>query len=243
MEIPLPPGYASAAPFDKSKHRRLGIRRTAASFARKLNAIYLTTAEFPRACHDYPIAFSRGAHRELMPIVITGVENDTNLFVDAKGYWLKGVYCPAYVRRFPFFTVTVAGADPESGLICVDEHELDAASPNLLDASGEPTDRWREIELLITEMDRAQRTTAALCGRIDELDLAEAFEADFHPRGKNEVRLSGLYRVNEQRLLKLSDAEQLSLLREGHLARIYAHLLSLENMNRLLDRSANSGSK
>ncbi len=52
MEIPLPAGYSSAKPFDRAKHKRLGVPRDAAKFARVLNVIYITTAEFPRACHD-----------------------------------------------------------------------------------------------------------------------------------------------------------------------------------------------
>jgi len=240
MEIPLPPGYRSAVPFDKTKHQRLGIR-SSADFARSLNAVYLTTAEFPRACHDYPIAFTRDAAGSIVPVILTGLENGTNLFVDEQGLWKKDVYCPAYVRRFPFFTVTVSDSAHGSALICVDEHGLEMGRPSLITASGKPTDRWREIELLITEMDRAQRSTAMLCQRLERHGLFEAFDADFHPRGRSDIRVGGLLRVNEQRLLQLDEFEQAKLLREGDLGRIYAHLLSLENVQRLLDRYVGSG--
>ena len=240
MEIPQPPGYGSAVPFDKDQHRRLGVASRNALFARKLNFIYVTTAEFPRACHDYPIAFVRDGHGVVVPIIITGLESETNLFVDETGAWSAKHYCPAYVRRYPFFTVTLNGAENSAGeaLICVDEGALAPGSGNLVDASGEPTAAWREFEVLITEMDREQRVTDRFCKYIDSLDLLEAFDADFHPRGKAPVRVGGLMRVNEQRLLSLDESKQVSLLRDGHFARIYAHLLSLENFNRLLDRYA-----
>lgn len=238
MDIPRPPGYGSAVPFDKDKHRRLGIESRRALFARHLSFIYLTTAEFPRASHDYPIAFVRDGLGVIVPVVITGLETGTNLFIDDTGVWNANHYCPAYVRRYPFFTVTLSNAENPAGeaLICVDEAALVRGTDNLIDASGQPTDAWQEYELLITEMDREQRVTERFCKTLDELGLFEAFDADFHPRGKSPVRVAGLMRVNEKQLLKMDESDQVSLLRDGHLARIYAHLLSLENFNRLLDR-------
>lgn len=240
MDIPQPPGYGSAVPFDKDKHRQLGVGPRNAAFARHLNFLYLTTAEFPRACHDYPIAFVRDAHGVIVPIIITGLESESNLFIDKAGAWSANHYCPAYVRRYPFFTVTLNRAENPAGeaLICVDEGALVKGTANLVDASGKPTAAWREFELLISEMDREQRVTERFCEHVDGLDLFESFDADFHPRGKSPVRVGGLMRVDEQRLLKLDESTQVSLLRDGHLARIYAHLLSLENFNRLLDRYA-----
>lgn len=235
-EIPLPPGFRSAVPFDRHKHKRRGIPPGAAQFARHLNVIYITAAEFARASHDFPLAFAREHSGKLVPIALTGLNEGENLFIDANGVWAPDVYCPAFIRRYPFFTATVADGTEQRALICVDERALTTDAPALINAAGEPTDRWREIELLIMEMDNEQRATAALCDRLVELDLLEPFEADFHPRGKPEVRVAGLLRVNEQRLHRLDETDIVALMRAGHLARIYAHLLSFENFNRLLNR-------
>lgn len=238
MDIPQPPGYGSAVPFDKEKHRRLGIASRRALFARHLSFIYVTTAEFPRASRDYPLTFVRDGRGIAAPIIVTGLEPETNLFIDDEGSWSAEHYCPAYVRRYPFFTVTLDNPENPAGegLICVDESALVRGVDNLIDASGQVTEAWRKFEVLITEMDREQRVTEKFCNTLDELDLFESFDADFHPRGKSPVRVAGLLRVNEKRLLEIDESVQVSLLRDGHLARIYAHLLSLENFNRLLDR-------
>jgi len=50
--------------------------------------------------------------------------------------------------------------------------------------------------------------------------------------GKQEV-LDGLFVVDEEKLVKLPDAELLALIREGFMPWIYAHLLSLGNLERL----------
>ncbi len=236
MEIPLPAGYSSATPFDRATHKRLGVPRDAAKFARVLNVIYVTTVEFPRACHDYPIAFIRDGSGNVVPVIVTGLDDRTNLFVDAQGVWASDTYCPAFVRRYPFFTVTIVDGSKDQALICVDEKVLSKEAPHLVNTAGEPTDKWREVEVLITEMDAEQQNTANFCTVLDDLDVLEPFEVDFHPRGKSQIRVAGLLRVNERRLRDISEADVIALMRNGHLARIYAHLLSFENFNRLLNR-------
>jgi hypothetical protein len=236
MDIALPPGYVSAVPFNKLQHKRLGVRRDAIEFARTLNVIYLSSAEFPSACHDYPIAFARDGVGGVAPLIISGLDSMTNLFIDEKGVWDADTYCPAYVRRYPFFTATVDDGTGGKAIICVDERGLDSESPSLFSATGKDTGRWREIELLVTEMDAELRKTAVFCERLVALELLEPFEAEFHPRGRQPVKVAGLLRVNEKRLRGLADDEVARLMRNGHLSRIYAHLLSFENFNRLLKR-------
>ena len=236
MDIALPPGFLSAAPFDREKHKRLGIRENAKAFAQHLNVVFVTAAEFPSACHDYPIAFAEDSPGIFTSVIITGLESGTNLYVDEQGAWLHDYYCPAYVRRYPFFTATINEDGNNRALVCVDDSALTADAPALVNARGEPTERWRELEVLVNEMDSEQRKTALLCQRLKELDLLEPFDADFHPRGLSEVRVTGLRRVSEQRLRQLNGDGLHSLMRDGHLARIYAHLLSFGKFTDLLNR-------
>ena len=51
---------------------------------------------------------------------------------------------------------------------------------------------------------------------------------------------NGLMVVDERKLLQLSDAQALEVFRSGELSWIYAHLVSLSNLNRLVDRLADS---
>jgi hypothetical protein len=52
------------------------------------------------------------------------------------------------------------------------------------------------------------------------------------------MNLTGMHRVNEARLEFLTADQLRTLVRKGLFARIYAHLLSLDNFGRLLDRKA-----
>ena len=52
------------------------------------------------------------------------------------------------------------------------------------------------------------------------------------------MQMTGMHRVAEKNLEKLDTAQLKNLMRKGYLARIYLHLLSLENFGRLLDRKS-----
>jgi hypothetical protein len=55
-------------------------------------------------------------------------------------------------------------------------------------------------------------------------------------KGGGKMQLTGMHRVAEKNLENLNTAQLKNLMRKGYLARIYIHLLSLENFARLLDR-------
>jgi hypothetical protein len=57
-------------------------------------------------------------------------------------------------------------------------------------------------------------------------------------KGGGAMQLTGMHRVDEKKLENLNAAQLKNLLRKGYLARIYVHLLSLDNFARLLERKA-----
>jgi hypothetical protein len=58
------------------------------------------------------------------------------------------------------------------------------------------------------------------------------------PNGGEPLQLTGMYRVAEEKLAELDGAALKELVQKGVLGRVYAHLMSLDNFRRLLDRRA-----
>ena len=58
------------------------------------------------------------------------------------------------------------------------------------------------------------------------------------PNQGEPLQLTGMYRVAEEKLAQLDGAALKELAQKGVLGRIYAHLISLDNFRRLLDRRA-----
>lgn len=235
-DLPPPPGYTTLAPFNREQFRGMGRRReTPAAFARELNAVLITSVEFFQAARHYPIVFGRDtATGGFIPVVITGLEEKQNLFVDADGRWRAGRYVPAYVRRWPFYTLQLQD-DPEKSVVCVDPSGLEANDKAFLDDKGEPTAAWKDMERLMNDMEAARRQTLSLLRSLTTLELLEPFEAHAVARRGGSLRLSNMHRVSEAKLNALPEKQLRQLMSKGFLSRIYAHLMSLDNFQLLLD--------
>ena len=249
VDVPNPAGYSHAVPFDRKKHRGLGVATNASRFAQKLHALFLTSIEIPRAALDYPVVFARDGAQTIVPVALMGVEPNHNLFCDKDGNWPPEYYVPAYVRRYPFFLARINGAE-KRGLICVDEPALVPDTVPLINDNGEATQEWVERQKLIEQMDVEGQRTREFCARLDKLGLFETFDADFHPRASadessviNPVRINGLLRVGRDALSKLSDADLAALVRTQEMQVIDAHLNSLARFDRLLNRFAATASR
>lgn len=92
-----------------NEHGQLGLRpEVDYRFAATAAAIPLVATEFAQAQRHYPIVFS--SNDAAMPLAVTGLTAERNLFVDAEGAWTAGCHVPGYVRRYPFI-----GMAPENG--------------------------------------------------------------------------------------------------------------------------------
>lgn len=236
LAMPAPPGYSELVPFSVDHFQGMGpLHKDPFGFARHMNSILLMTTEFFHAAKQYPIVFGReGASGAYIPLIITGLEEKENLFIDADGQWLNGNYIPAYVRRWPFFSVPLRD-QADKYLVCVDPAGLEANERPFIDANGEQTDLWKKTEGMINEMDGALRLTKEMMETLVAMDLIAPFEAHAKTRTGGSVRFGHMFRVDEERLNKLPGKQLKQLMDKGFLSRVYAHLMSLENFQKLID--------
>ena len=233
LKVVLPPGFAALAVLDRTLHAGRGIAPTAPRFAAGLHAVYLSVPEFVAAGRHCPVVFAEAEGGRWQPMMVTGIEAGQNLCVDAEGRWRADVYCPAYVRRYPFCAVRAPGGESKT-VVCVDDSVLGAFQPALFEADGAESQVFSTYQRLIEEMETAGRQTDVFCLRLAELNLLEAFNADIRPTGSERREIAGMWRVNESRLNSLPAETLTELMRSGFLSRIYAHLMSLDNFQRLL---------
>jgi hypothetical protein len=160
--------------------------------------------------------------------------------VTADDTWDAQAYLPAYVRRYPFCMtrVTVDGREQAERVACVEKRALKAKGEVLYDDSGQPLPVWENLRKLLFEFEADLARTEAMCRRLHELQLLEPFAAQAVPAGEAPITLTGMHRVSEERLHALPGNVLQELALSGMLPRVYAHLLSLGNFQRLLDRRA-----
>ncbi|NJM44702.1 MAG: SapC family protein [Brachymonas sp.] len=82
--------------------------------------------------------------------------------------------------------------------------------------------------------------TDRFCQRLKDLGLLMEMNAKADLFDGTSFMVNGLMVVDERKLLQLTDAQALELYRSGELSWIYAHLVSLSNLNRLVDKLADS---
>ncbi|MBE9568304.1 MAG: SapC family protein [Proteobacteria bacterium] len=238
-------GYHKLVPVETDRLLDMGIsQQSCQRFAASQNISPLNLLEFFHALPYYPVVFTRQQDKTFLPCAVLGLHAGENLFVDAKGDWVPGVYHPAYIRRYPFITQAITSDeltlqdDEIKKPIFVDEAALDRSAESLFIANNIKTDQWKTIEAFVAEYISAERQTLLFTKKLAALDLLQPFDAQIHQNKADTLRLKGLYRVNEDKLNQLPSEVIRELMQSGELSRIYAHLISLENFAKLLDVKA-----
>ena len=243
MQISPPFGYTDVIPFLKTHKVRLLAPGEVPRFVQQGNAIPISPTEFQPVAREYPIVFASGDEgKSFAPMAVLGLGAGENLFY-AGGRWAPGVYIPAYARRFPFCMtkVKVNNVERKERLICVERSCLDEGGEAMFDDEGEPSAKWKDLERLLGEYETDLERSREMCALLGDYGLLEPFsmKASLHQdQGRRPMQITGMHRVAEKNLEHLNAAQLKNLMRKGILARLYIHLLSLQNFGRLLDRKA-----
>lgn len=216
-------------------------------YASKVHLIKLMTPEFPKACLSAPIVFIEESSSEgFVPVMLMGLEQDTNVFVDQNGKW-TGSYIPALIRRYPFTLVKtdddqlVICFDEESGLVIESEESTTkdkgegaatVAVAKALFEEGEPTAVLKNIQSFLTEVHSMELHTDAFAQEMASKNLLTPININIS--GVDGQRnIQGCFTINEERLNKLSNDTFISFKEKGYLASIYSQLISLQSLYKL----------
>lgn len=230
--------YKQPVVLDREQHKGLRVQNGNARFASKNQAVPLLVTEFPEACLEYPIVFSKGQDGQWLALALTGLSPDSNAFVDAKGAW-NARYVPASVRRYPF--ILAEGANDQLSLAAdLSAPQLGKEGEPLFDERGEPTELARNVMKLLGEFQGQAKLTEAVAKKLEEAQLLN--QQNLQVRlgdGRNAV-VEGVWIIDENKLRELPDDKILAWFKGGELTAIHAHMLSLRNLVPLLERSQNA---
>lgn len=203
-------------------------------FVKSVRAVPLVWLEFSSALKDYPIIFSDT--ESPLPLAVLGVVDDVNLFVDEAGNWERRCYVPFYIRCHPIGFAK--GANDQLAVV------IDRAARSISEQPQEPFFAGEKLsEAMQRRVDFCARynlereKTRSFAARLKELDLFTGQQVK-HQAGGAEQSLGSYAAVDVDKLGKLDSDTLRSLHAEGWLSAIYAHVFSLENWSRLLDRRA-----
>ena len=242
MQISPPFGYREVVPFLKTQKVRLLAPGEVPEFVQRGNAVPISHTEFQPIARHYPIVFTTGdCGKTYAAVAVLGLAAGENLFY-AEGRWSDGAYIPAYARRYPFCMarVNLNKVEQKDRLICVEKSSLDEErGESMFDAGGEASEKWKGVERLLAQYEADLERMREMCALLADYGLLEPFSMQAtlkKEKGGGSMQMGGMHRVAEKKLEDLNAAQLKNLMRKGYLARVYLHLLSLENFARLLDR-------
>ena len=235
--------YKQVAVLHKDQHRDLYLDRSQGfDFAREVSAVILTVGEFRRAAVEYPIVFTDPSESQpSIPMALLGLKNDQNLFLDAEAAW-DALYVPAYIRRYPFVLVNSSGPDAEAVTFTlgIDDSFVgvnrEQRGERLFQEDGEQTPFLQEQVKFVQKFQQDHDRSRGFCQELQQLDLFEPMRLNVDIPDRKPLVLSGFSGIKRERLKELQPDALATLMKSGALELIYAHLLSLNNVHKMIQR-------
>ncbi len=204
-------------------------------YARREMLTPVLAGEAQVVAREYSFVFPRDTGG--VPQAILGIEEGVNFYAGTQPAWLAR-YIPAHIRRYPFIMAPKpqVGASHEENrqfVVLIDEAApqlgYDQGEP-LFDQDGQPGSVLKKVQTMLIHLQRDFERTIQLVQDIEEAGLL----VERHIRVKRKkVEISGLtgFRsVDIKRLNSLPPDTLKSLTQSGALMLVYAHIISLTNL-------------
>ena len=226
--------YQKVVSLDSNVHKDLKIKaQSGFAFATTTNSVPVVGLEFADVAREYPIAFVKGQDDVFLPVAVLGLRENENLYISEKGEW-DARYIPAFVRRYPFVP-----ADTGTGevVICIDEAAscISKDEGQALFENGKPSAALQNTIKMLQDYQSHALRTQEFCKRLQEYNLFTESNAQANLPDGTSFRLSGLFVIDEKRLQVLDKEKVHGLVGNGELGLVYAHLMSLGNLQRLVE--------
>ena len=196
----------------------------------------IVAGEAGMVAREYAIVFSDTPGS--LPLALLGTSQGHNAYVRPSGHWMAR-YVPAHLRRYPFVMAEAAGAPQGEGaseishivVVDADAPHLSAdAGDRLFTDMGEPTETLLKVQRVLAMLERDNVRTLAMVAQLEAAGLLVPQLITVAKKQGQHVGLQGLRVVDAARLAALEPQALADLQRSGALELVYAHRLSLANL-------------
>ncbi|MCZ2327853.1 SapC family protein [Bartonella sp. F02] len=232
--------YKNIIPFNKITHKNFKfVSPKDMSFAKDTHWVPLAGSEFFQAAVDYPILFMSALDeqekRHYTSVALVGLSNNENDYIAADKSWKKVAYIPAFVRRYPFVLAQIPNEKELS--VCFDQQSgmfNEVEGTNLFNSDGSVSpfmeDRIRFLETFRVAMEK----TSEFIDTLVSMDLLSQKSINVKDDKGLSALLEDFWIVDEEKLNKLSAQQLAKLHKNGFLGWIFAHLMSMNNLVKVL---------
>ncbi|MFB0872077.1 MULTISPECIES: SapC family protein [unclassified Sphingobium] len=239
----LPIFYNDLLPLSTNDHIDYRVRQVeSAPFLVTQHAVPLTVDEFVPAQRFAPIIFSSGD--DSVPLLLMGLNEGVNIFVDDQGQLRGPAYVPAYVRRYPWMLAKLR-PDSEELSLC-----FDPTSPAVgafedgqpLFDDGKPSELTQGVLKFCEDFEQAAARTGQFVKDLKDMDLLMDGEVSIQsPLNEQPFVYRGFRMINEEKLRDLRGDQLRKINQNGMLPLIHAHLFSLQLMRDVFEAQVAQG--
>ncbi|AQX20482.1 SapC family protein [Bartonella sp. WD16.2] len=232
--------YKNVTPINKTFHRSLKFNPSQdMSFAKDTHWVPLASDEYFQAALDYPILFMSAEDeqkkRHYTSIALVGLSNDVNNYITADKSWQRDTYIPAFIRRYPFVLAQIQ--DQKELSVCFDQQSgmfNDVTGIELFNSDGSISPFMEERINFLEHFKIGMERTVEFIDTLVKMDLLSQKSINVKNDQGLSAQLEDFWIVDEEKLHKLPAHQLAKLHKNGFLGRIFAHLLSMNNLLKVL---------
>lgn len=202
------------------------------------HVIGVRVTEVAQCVSTFPVFLSKVAESGQWALsAISSLEVGKSLFVE-NDVW-QGAYMPAGMQAYPLFLMRKGEGDDNNYAVGIDEQSSafsNSEGEALFDDNGKATlmleNRTKQLEANL----KNDYLTYQFAQRIEELDLAKSINVLVRYADGTVNTLQGLHTIDEDKVQALSADTVAELHKNGYLATIYGMLMSMHQLNNLIQR-------
>lgn len=194
--------------------------------------------EFVAAGAEYPVVFIKDQTSDrFQPVVLLGLAPGQNLILNNDQWQAR--YVPRVARNYPLLLVQ---ENPQSNqlIIAIDERSErvnEVEGYDLFNEDGSESEYLTVRKDQMAEYLNFNRITHAFTDKLRSLELISEQTLTLTVNGEQRT-VNGIHMVDDKKLNELSDEVFLELRKSGYLTAIYAHLMSLQHTQKLVQKLA-----
>lgn len=207
------------------------------TFAKQQHLSSIRVTEVTQSVCNFPVLVTRVAGSGNWSISgVTGLELGANLFVE-DDQW-QATYMPKSFQSYPFYLMQTnkAQADYVVGADVTSDAFSETDGQPLFDDKGKATLFLNSAKTLLEDNIKNDILTYQFVKTLDELDLLKPIDLLVNYNDGTVNTLTGMHTVDEDRLQSLAPGAFEDLHKNGYLAPIYAMLISLYQLNTLVNK-------
>jgi hypothetical protein len=218
-------------PLDKNNHKDLHVKiSNDFAHAKDTHLAAASLREYAQIAGCMPIIFIKDPKSTTThSVAMLGIEQGVNLFMQ-ENKW-SGHVVPLNVQRYPF---DVRPDGDKLGVFIDENSDLVGKEGEPLFTDGVPSPYLENRQKLLSELANSEMATRDFVKKLEDLGLLDSIVIRAQYTSGQQRNINGMQTISEKRLQGLDADTVAELHKTGYLGAIYAVLMSLGQLNRLV---------